>query len=104
MKSSGVVSVIIMNITIKNRIENKVIAMHNLNIQHDMINRLFFTKVKGGMAKLSYHKTDDQHLVIDDIHVPESSKGMGVAPHLVESALEFAKERSLIFEPGAITK
>lgn len=72
--------------------------MHNLNIQHDMINGLFFTKVKGGMARLPYKKVGNKSLELKETHVPESTKGMGVETHLVESALEYAKERGLVVE------
>ena len=72
--------------------------MHNLNIQHDISHGLFFTKVKGGMAQLSYEKVADKHLRLMDVHVPVSSKGMGVRRHLIESALSYAKGRDMVIE------
>lgn len=72
--------------------------MHNLNIRHDMNHGLFFTKVKGGMAQLFYEKVADKHLRLNDVHVPESSRGMGVRRHLIESALTYARDRDMVVE------
>lgn len=74
--------------------------MHNLNVQHDINNYLFFAKVKGGMAHLSYRKPSEKLIEFYDTYVPEASRGMGVGNHLVESALEYAKHRDLAVEPA----
>ena len=74
--------------------------MHNLNIQHDIINHLFYTKVKGGMAQLTYDKFGDKCLDFKETHVPEASRGMGVATHLIESALDYAKDRDIAIKPS----
>lgn len=73
--------------------------MHNLNVQHDINNKLFFAKVKGGMAQLTYERLGEKHLDFKETHVPEPSRGMGVAQHLVESALAYAKDRDITIKP-----
>lgn len=74
--------------------------MHNLNVQHDINNNLFFAKVKGGMAQLTYERMGEKRLDFKETHVPEASRGMGVARHLIESALAYAKERDIMVKPS----
>ncbi|UII25019.1 N-acetyltransferase [Fulvivirga maritima] len=73
--------------------------MNNLNVQHDIINHLFYIKVKGGTAVLNYDQIDEKHLDYISTHVPEASQGLGVGKHLVEAALDYAKERDMIVKP-----
>lgn len=73
--------------------------MHNLNVQHDINNNIFFAKVKGAMAHLSYRRLSPKLLEFYDTYVPEDSRGLGVGTHLVESALDYAKERDIAIEP-----
>ncbi|MBL6445843.1 N-acetyltransferase [Fulvivirga sp. 29W222] len=74
--------------------------MHNLNVQHDINNKLFFAKVKGGMAQLTYDRIGEKRLDFKETRVPEPSRGMGVARHLIESALAYAKERDISVKPS----
>lgn len=74
--------------------------MHNLNVQHDINNKLFYAKVKGGMAQLTYKKIGEKHLDFIETHVPEASRGMGVGRHIIESALTYAKERDITVRPS----
>lgn len=73
--------------------------MHNLNVHHDINNSLFFAKVKGGMAHLSYKRLSARLIELYDTYVPVASRKMGVGTHLVESALEYAMERDISVQP-----
>lgn len=72
---------------------------NNLNIQHDLLSKIFYIKVKGGNAELHYDRHGDSYLDLRSTTVPEDSRGFGIASQLVESALAFAKEQQLKIKP-----
>lgn len=71
----------------------------NLNIEHDAANHLFFVKVKGGNAEITYDKHADDYLDLKHTYVPEDSRGFGIASDLTENVLKFAKENQYKIKP-----
>lgn len=75
------------------------LATTNLNIEHDAEHHLFYVKVKGGSAELSYDKHADQYLDFHHTYVPEASRGFGIASTLAEFALNFAQQNQYKVKP-----
>ncbi len=69
--------------------------MQNLNIQHDLIKHIFFTRVRDGMARLNYKKPEKNVMEFTDTYVPSSDRGKGIGASLIEYAITFARERDL---------
>ncbi len=71
----------------------------NLQINHDLIGKLFYIKVKGGNAELHYKRHGDEVMEITSTTVPEESRQFGIGGSLLESAIAFAKEQQLAIKP-----
>ena len=80
--------------------ERKMLATTNLNIAHDAENHLFFVKVKGGNAEISYEKHADNYLDLTHTYVPEASRGFGIASTLAEYVLNFAAQNQYKVKPS----
>lgn len=74
--------------------------MSNINVRHDLIGQLFYTKVKGGNAELHYDRYGDDYLDFTSTTVPEASRNFGLASQLVKEGLAFAKEQQLKVKPS----
>ena len=72
----------------------------NLNISHDAEHHLFYVKVKGGNAELSYEKHADDYLDLTHTYVPEASRGFGIVSTLAEFALNFATQNQYKVKPS----
>jgi uncharacterized protein len=73
--------------------------MQNLNIHHDLIKHVFFTRVREGMARLNYDTQNRSVMVLKDTYVPASDRGKGVGSALVDYALTYARERAMRIQP-----
>lgn len=67
----------------------------NLRIQHDLIGKLFYIKVRSGNAEMHYERHGDKYLDLISVLVPRDSRGFGIGSALVESAIAFAREQHL---------
>tara|TARA_B100000609_G_C16862378_1_gene255835 strand:- start:102 stop:395 length:294 start_codon:yes stop_codon:yes gene_type:complete len=74
-------------------------TLTNLKIQHDADKHMFYAKVKGGNAELSYAKHGHDYLDFQHTYVPDASRGFGVASTIVEFAMEFAKQNQIKVKP-----
>ncbi|REE00517.1 GNAT family N-acetyltransferase [Marinoscillum furvescens] len=72
---------------------------NNLKIQHDILSKIFYIKVKGGNAELHYDRHGDSYLDLLSTTVPDDSQGFGIASQIVEAALAFAREQHLKVKP-----
>ena len=74
-------------------------TLTNLKIKHDADKHMFYAKVKGGNAELSYAKHGHDYLDYQHTYVPDASRGFGVASTIVEFAMEFAKQNQIKVKP-----
>jgi len=74
--------------------------MNNLDIKHDVDKHLFYVKVKGGNAELTYDRHSNEYLDYKETYVPTDSRKLGVGSALVKHALDFAKNRDLKVKPS----
>ncbi len=72
----------------------------HLKVEHDAANHLFFIKVKGGNAEISYDKHADDYLDLTHTYVPGASRGFGIASDLTEQVLKFARENQYKIKPS----
>ncbi|NRB59024.1 MAG: N-acetyltransferase [Winogradskyella sp.] len=73
-----------------------------MNIQHteDNKNGEFYYEVDGrNLASMTYTYAGDDKIIIDHTSVDESLKGQGVGYKLVETAVNFAREKNIKIMP-----
>lgn len=71
------------------------ITKSNLRVQHDLIGKVLFIKVRSGNAEMHYKRQGDQYIEITSTSVPTESRGLGVGSALVEAVINFAIEQHL---------
>jgi uncharacterized protein len=64
-----------------------------MNVEHDKTGLRFFIETKSEDAELTYSFVDDDVMDFEYTFVPESSRGQGLADHLVKTGFEFAREQ-----------
>ena len=74
--------------------------MGNLNIQHDVIQHLFFMKTRAGVARLDYSKPQKDEIEITRTYVPEIDRNKGIGSALADQAIMYARERDLKIIPS----
>lgn len=73
--------------------------MKNLRVVHDIEGHVFYAKVKGGMAKLSYDRYGDSYVDYKYTYVPQESRHYGIASTMAEHAMNFAVDLNLRVKP-----
>ncbi|HCX23507.1 MAG: GNAT family N-acetyltransferase [Flammeovirgaceae bacterium] len=75
------------------------LTKRNLRIQHDLIGKVLYVKVRSGNAELHYKRHGDQFVEILSTMVPKESRGYGVGKALVMAMIAFAQEQQLKVSP-----
>lgn len=76
------------------------ITKSNLRVQHDLLGKVIFIKVKSGNAELHYQRHGDQYIEVISTRVPREARGFGIGSALAEAAIDFAKEQDLKIKPS----
>ncbi len=71
-----------------------------MDIEHDVARQRFVTHTAGGAAVLSYQPLEDGVLDLYSVHVPTAARGQGVAAHLVEAAMAYARDQGYRIFPS----
>ena len=71
------------------------VTKSNLRVQHDLIGKVLYIKVRSGNAELHYNRLGDQFIEITSTSVPREFRGLGIGSALVEAVISFAKEQHL---------
>ena len=74
--------------------------MGNLNIQHDIIQKLFFMRTQSGVARLDYSQPEKDEMEIIRTYVPEPDRQKGVGSALADRAIVYARERDMEIIPS----
>ena len=69
--------------------------MQYLDIQHDIINHLFFLRTGSGVARLRYTNPKDGVIKLTETYVPTKDREKGIGGALVDSAINYARGRRL---------
>jgi uncharacterized protein len=80
--------------------ENNTGKFMELEIQHNMDKRRFFTFVEGREAYLTYENDGENVLNFNHTYVPFNLRGRSIAAQIVGYALEYAKENNFKVIPS----
>ncbi len=72
--------------------------MEYSDIQHDIINQLFFLRTGSGVARLRYTKPDRDVINLKETYVPTKNRGMGIGSALADQAITYAQNRNFEIE------
>jgi predicted GNAT family acetyltransferase len=67
--------------------------------RHDKVQKKFIIETNGREAFLAYRVLDDHTLEFFSTFVPPEGRGQGVAKHLVEAGVSYARGKGLKIEP-----
>ena len=71
-----------------------------IEIRHDEENQRFVASVDGTEAVVQYGRPDEGTLDLFRTYTPEALRGRGIAGHIVEAALEYARTAGLRVVPS----
>lgn len=64
----------------------------DLKVKHDEKNRRFYAQVEDHECELKYHQVDEQTLDYFSTYVPDKLRGKGIAGHITNVALQYARD------------
>ena len=67
-----------------------------MNVQHDIQGSRFVIPLNGGEAELVYALVGDDAIDLQHTQVPRSDRNQGIASSLVQAAVTYAREHSLL--------
>lgn len=71
------------------------VAKNHLKIQHDLLGKLFFIRVKSSNAELHYERHGNEYINFTSTSVPKEFRNIGIGAQLAQAALEFARTQHL---------
>ncbi len=72
----------------------------DLEIQHNIAKKRFFTFIEGREAYLTYDNDGENVLIFDHTYVPFNLRGQNIAAKVVRYALEYARENNFKVIPA----
>jgi predicted GNAT family acetyltransferase len=71
-----------------------------MQVEHDTATQRFLAQTSSGTAVLAYRTRGREGLELYSTFVPEQDREQGIAGRLVETALEYARERNMRIIPS----
>ena len=64
------------------------VTKSNLRVQHDLIGKVLYIKVRSGNAEMHYKRHGDQYIELTSTSVPREFRGFGIGTALVERCIK----------------